>query len=230
MNVEVYQFACDVPDADLRAAHAVLSPMERARFAPMRSPWRERRIVTRAQLRRLLSDRLGIAPRDVTIEYGPYGKPSLGRASRGNITFSVAHSAHVAAIAMSEDVAIGVDLEEIKDDIDHDRLVGEIFSPREAAVFRGLPPGKRGGAFYRAWTCKEAFTKATGEGMSRPFTSLEVAFEHVEGTRVMQVPPEWSGVTWSLLCLNTFSGFAGSLAAGTGHVTLHYRPTPVLFS
>lgn len=228
VNVDVYQFACDPYDAHLRAADSVLSPMERARFARMISPWRERSIIARANLRHLLSDRLGIGPRDVSFEYGEHGKPSLARKFRADISFSIARSANVAAIAISEDVSVGVDLEEIKDDIDHDLLVGELLSPRELAVFRRLPADKRRAAFYRAWTCKEAFIKATGEGMSRPFTSFEVAFEHAAGVRIIEVPREWSWITWSLVCLNTFPGFAGSLAAGTSQITIQYHETPTV--
>ena len=230
MNVDVYQFVCDPCDAQVRAADAVLSPMERARFARMFSPWRERSTMVRANLRHLLSDRLGVGPRGVSFEYGPQGKPLLARKFRANIGFSIAHSANVAAIAIAEHGSVGVDLEEIKDDIDENLLVGAMLSPREVSVFRRLPADKRRAAFYRAWTCKEAFIKATGEGMSRPLTSFEVAFEHADGVRIIEVPPQWSGVTWSVVCLQTCPGFIGSLAAGASQITIQYHETATVYA
>src|SRR5437660_58098 len=48
--------------------------------------------------------------------------------------------------------------------------------PGEVLLFANADPERRADAFFRLWTCKEAFLKATGEGLSRSTRSYEIAF------------------------------------------------------
>ena len=84
--------------------------------------------------------------------------------------------------ALSREGEVGIDLES------GDRFVGReaelasvatrVLTPRELTVWRALPNAEaRLAAFLRAWTRKEAFGKATGEGVFDGLTHVEVALD-----------------------------------------------------
>ena len=53
-----------------------------------------------------------------------------------------------------------------------------VLSPREIAIWRALPDDAiRATAFLRAWTRKEAYVKAIGEGLYCGLQSIEVALD-----------------------------------------------------
>ena len=215
MIIDIYQIRLTASSEQVRAAETVLSEDEGARFGRMTVPWRNRGIIARATLRHLLGVRLGIDPRGISFDYGEYGKPCLAQKCEGHVSFNLAHSADLAVIAIGNGVPIGVDLEEMEDGVDHDLLARDVFSSRELAAFREMPRDQRRGAFYRAWTCKEAFVKATGEGMLRPLSTFEVAFEQEGDVRMLTVPPEWASKPWSLIRLTAVPGFSGAIAVGS---------------
>jgi 4'-phosphopantetheinyl transferase len=224
--IDIYQCCLVVSSAKVRASETVLSEDECGRFNRMISPWRERSIIARASLRFHLAQRLGIEPQDVSFDYGEHEKPRLSQKWGGHITFNLAHSAEIAVIAIGNGVHIGIDLEEMKNEVEHDLLAGSIFSFRELTVFRKMPLDRRRRAFFYAWTRKEAFVKATGEGMSRPLSTFEVAFENEGAARMSMVPPEWASTPWSLIDFATAPGFTGALAVGSGRVMVQYHDSP----
>jgi 4'-phosphopantetheinyl transferase len=53
------------------------------------------------------------------------------------------------------------------------------FAPEEVRVLNSASPGREGKVFFRFWSLKEAFIKATGEGLNRPLDSFSFSFEPV---------------------------------------------------
>ncbi|MCC6981719.1 MAG: 4'-phosphopantetheinyl transferase superfamily protein [Bauldia sp.] len=162
--VEVFVVHSDnlVEEAD--ALLPALSPAEAERAARYRrSEDRSRFIIGRGLLRRLLGDRLAVAPRSLPIEAGPFGKPALA----GGPGFNVSHSGRWIAIAIG-DREVGIDIEER---IALDPLPLAALSPEEQArVRRAADPLD---AFLSIWVAKEAVLKADGRGLgggTTPFT------------------------------------------------------------
>lgn len=102
--------------------------------------------------------------RDVTFVYGEQKKPCLR--DYPHLHFNLSHSGTMAmaAFAGSE---VGCDIEEMRKP--NYQVVKRFFAPEEIRqVEKEADPEKKRELFYRFWTLKESFIKATGEGMQRP--------------------------------------------------------------
>ena len=162
-------------DDEMPALWAMLSPDEVARAGRFGTDALRRRYVAgRAALRITLAERLGMAPKDVPIHRGPRGRPQLGAPHL--LDFNVTHTRGVALIAHLERPGsrVGVDIENVDRSLAHDGLARKFLTARERAAIAPLDDDARRRAFLRLWTCKEAMSKATGEGLSAPFGSIGI--------------------------------------------------------
>jgi 4'-phosphopantetheinyl transferase len=178
---------------------------------------RRRFTVARAILRILLGRYLQTRPEVVAFEYGPHGKPSLAGRNQG-IRFNVSHSQDVALIAVAHDREVGVDIECLRPITDQEQLVASNFSSREMTTYLNLPASQRQAAFFAAWTRKEAYLKARGDGLSLPLNSFSVSLGPDESAALLEVPSDPLELTrWRMANLSLASGYAGALvAAGEG--------------
>lgn len=221
MDIEVYQVHLTADPARLRAARAMLAQEEACRFERMVSPGRERRILARASLKRLLAGRFGIRAEDITLSYGPNGKPFLEVHGTRFVGFNVAHSADLAVIVLGPSCPVGIDIERITGDTEPRALAPYLFSERELKTFDGLSDEQQRSAFFRAWTTKEAFVKATGEGLSRQLATFEVCCDKEQEPRLLTVPPEWAAIAWTMKELPVVPGYCGTVAIGSREATVH---------
>lgn len=91
--------------------------------------------------------------------------------------FNASHSGEWFALAITGSGAeIGVDIEHIHPLDDMLSMARHFFAPAEVERLLAIPESERTRAFFECWTRKEAVIKATGEGVSRPLDSFEVAF------------------------------------------------------
>lgn len=122
-------------------------------------------------LNKALSD-AGVEPERAETVTDERGKPYL---KGGGVFFSLSHSGETVLCAVSP-WELGCDIEELGDaDIAiakrffHENECRRIFSPETAEKRREL--------FFRYWTLKESFLKATGEGLRLPLNSFEISLE-----------------------------------------------------
>src|SRR5262245_2751365 len=131
--VEIVVTRLDVGPEAVRASATLLSDAERqraGRFAFDRD--RRRFTVARAQLRRLLSARLGVRPETVELVCGAHGKPALAQHfAASGLRFNVSHSDDFAVYAFASGREIGVDVEAIRVIHDADDMAAQFFSRRE---------------------------------------------------------------------------------------------------
>ena len=199
-------FLDELPPARL----AWLSADEKDRAARFYfEPDRNRFVAARALLRDLLGRYLGLDPAALVFGYGPRGKPSLA----GGLRFNVSHSGGLALLAFSEDRELGVDVEQERPVPEAESIAERYFSPGEGRELGRQPAAERPQAFFRCWTRKEAFIKATGDGLSRPLGDFEVTLAPGEPARLLRVEgdPEEAG-RWWLEGLEPAAGFAAALA------------------
>jgi 4'-phosphopantetheinyl transferase len=169
----------------LAALRAILSPEEAARADAFRfAPDRARYVSFRGALRQVLGRYLGWPPGGIAIETCAYGKPHL---PGGRLDFNLAHSGDAALLAVSGCGPVGIDFEGADRTPDHDRLAARVLSAHERAVFDALPADQRRAAFLRVWTRKEAYLKATGEGLSFALDKISVTLAPGDPPRIVAV-------------------------------------------
>ena len=102
------------------------------------------------------------------------------------------------------------------------------FAPAEHAALLALPATERRQGFFNAWTRKEAYLKATGEGLQREPAEVEVALAPGETAQSYRLGGDAGAAErWSLVDLRPAPDYAGALvAAGQGWRLTCWRWVP----
>ena len=145
-----------------------LSEVERHRAERLKIDEKKNQfVITRSVLRFLLSSAISKTCQEIEFFYGEHGKPGINDCLNGKpIEFNISHSGNYALIAITLSNKLGVDIEEINPDIDHHSLSKRFFSKQENLELQGVSVEQRCDIFYRVWTRKESFIKATGKGVT----------------------------------------------------------------
>lgn len=134
-------------------------------------------VVTRGVLRTLLSRYVGVPPTELHFENQPHGKPILVTPSTDPIQFNVSHARGMALIAITLQHAVGIDVEWIDRTVQDRDIAERYFSKRESAYLMALPPPERTQQFFSYWTCKEAYLKMEGRGITGGLAQCELSIE-----------------------------------------------------
>jgi 4'-phosphopantetheinyl transferase len=150
-------------DAPGAATAATLDAAERARATSFVRPRDGARFAaSHAALRLVLARYLGGEPAELELGTGPHGQPRL---AADGVRFSLARSGGLALIAVS-DGPVGADLERVAARPGLADVAAARFAAREAACIGAGCCGSPVRSFYRHWTAKEAYLKATGLGLA----------------------------------------------------------------
>lgn len=213
--VHLWRFSLCRPHQELTGLTEMLTADEIQRANAFRFDiHRQRFIVGRGLMRRVLAGYLGCAPDEIAFRYSEHGKPLLAnRPSQLPIEFSLAHSADQALLAVTCAGRVGVDLEQIRPLEDLAGVARSAFSPRECSDLFSFAPAAQHAAFFRVWSRKEAVLKALGTGFSLPSRSFDVSVLGDADPRLESTPP---GILrredWSLLDVPAPDGFAAAVA------------------
>jgi 4'-phosphopantetheinyl transferase len=174
---------------------------------------RQRFIVARGFLRAIIGLYLDCPPTALHFDYGEHGKPFLSDGdSKSDLNFNLAHSASLAIYGFTRKEAIGIDLEEIRRDIDAGEIAKHFFSPNESRRLLSIPPIARTEAFFSCWTLKEAFIKAKGIGMSLPLDQFDVGFLPSEPRLLETKWDQDEFARWSLRAIDVGLDYAAAVA------------------
>ncbi|HEY2084249.1 MAG TPA: 4'-phosphopantetheinyl transferase superfamily protein [Verrucomicrobiae bacterium] len=194
---------------------AILSPDEKERARKFKfDKHRNRFIAGRGALRKILGQYLRADAVDLRFVHLTNGKPALAESfESAGIHFNLAHSDELALVAVTRLGMVGVDVECIRPVKDMDELVARFFSPRENEAFQKVPEDKKPAAFFNLWTRKEALLKATGEGITRSLSLVEVSFLPGEPARLVAISGDTAkAAEWGLQELSPATGFTGAVA------------------
>lgn len=233
-RVSVFWVDTRLDDERLQASSALLNASELERASRFRFPVdRNRFVAARAAVRTLLGSTLQMAPEAVGFDVGPWGKPCLDVATgkratdcwSGTVEFNIAHSGDWAVVALGARYALGVDVERVAPERAELSIARRFFAPGEVAALERLAPEDRIGAFFRCWSRKEAFIKATGEGLHRELDSFEVSLDAREGARLIAVDGDAES-TWQLWHLDAPECYSASLVTADRVKVVHIEALP----
>jgi 4'-phosphopantetheinyl transferase len=153
--------------AILDAWAAMLDPAEQARAARFRAEADRRAYVAaHALVRLMLSAAAPLPPAAWHFVTGHAGKPEVD-SSLGVpwLRFNLSHTRSMVACAVTAWADVGLDVEDLGRPEASPGLAERYFAPQEASMIAALPREARHEAFLKVWTLKEAFVKATGDGI-----------------------------------------------------------------
>jgi len=215
---EVHIWRVKTNQSNTRALEPCLSEAERAhsrRFRFLED--RHEFIVARGFRRYLLSRYLRLPPSVLQFHHGPYGKPELAHElNKGRITFNISHSCGVILAAISVDREVGIDIEFLDSRVEFREFASLVFSSAEITRLSQLRMDEQQRSYFQHWTRKEAFVKASGEGISDRIRLLDIVPS--DGSLV----PVMSGISaaghWTIKDLDVGGPFAASVViAGRDH-------------
>ncbi len=182
---------------------------------------RNRFVLARALLRRLLGAYTGEEAARVPLRLSPSGKPSLD--DRSDLHFNLSHCEDRGVVAVARQ-PVGVDLEKIRNIPEALPIAEHLFAVSETRALRAFPTELQSEAFLRCWTRKEAFVKGRGEGLLTPLTSFEVTLDSAPRDRVLLADPGQG--KWRLHNLEAGPGWIGALAVELESARLVERVWP----
>jgi 4'-phosphopantetheinyl transferase len=186
--------------------------------------------VARARLRELLGSRLGVAPERVVLETGANGKPELGLPyATSGLRFNLSHADGLAAYVFTQERRVGIDIERVRSLPDADGVAARVLDRDELREYAALAERDKPTGLFNAWTRKEAFAKATGEGLGFDFQRLRVSLAPDALPQIVH----WGATdgercAWQLSSFTPAIGFVGAVVTESagGPVAVRFSNDP----
>ena len=203
---ELFSANLMITDAIGRLFYKTLSESERDRMMKFIQPDHQRAfLAARGGLRSCLSQRTNCPPEALVFTYKTHGKPMLQ--DYPELHFNLSHSRQQALLGISWGRAIGVDLEQIRSMPKMLALAKRFFTPSEYDAIVQVPDTEQEHLFFKYWTCKEAYLKATGDGLGK-IRHLEIDIQH-DSVQVLNKPCAKEII---LATVAVEAGFVGAIA------------------
>ena len=193
-QITIWCISLRVSDPELNYLEGLLAEDEKIRSDRYKFDFHRRRfIIARANLRIILGNYLQIEPQDLKFTYSSKGKPFIANQQNPdrNLEFNLSHSEDLAVCAVTWNSVVGIDLEYRKSINQIQSLSERFFTQAESQIIldHDSDPAK----FLKIWTLKEAYLKATGEGLGK-LSEVSTIWEQGEITRlaVNQIPLDWT--------------------------------------
>jgi 4'-phosphopantetheinyl transferase len=212
-EVHIWQADLNLPWSKIEQLQQTLSPDEQQRADRYQFDRdRQHFIAGRGFLRQILSNYLDCHPSKLEFTYSQKGKPSLlTDNSPGKLEFNLSHSHGKALYAIACNRKIGIDLEYIRP-VEVQNLAKRFFCPAEYHALTQLPKPRQEKAFFHAWTCKEAYLKATGEGIVG-LEQVEVSINPDLPAKIIKIAGNSQAASsWQLKKLEVNSGYMAAIA------------------
>ena len=214
-TVHVWGFTLDGNAAVLKRCRAWLSEEECGRAARfIRQEDQIRYSLAHGSLRAVLARYTGLDPGALRFQAGATGKPVLvdHQGNQHELRFNLSHSRGRMLIAVTQGQDVGIDLEEVREKAEVDKLAARFYSPFEYQEIMSRSGLARLQQFYRYWVAKEAVLKGQGVGLLS-LRSCEV-FTPTDATGSQVCPPDRADLQsgWMIRWLACGGGWQGAVA------------------
>jgi 4'-phosphopantetheinyl transferase len=213
-QVHIWRIHLDLPSEQIPEMERTLSFDEKLKAKNFYFERHTRRyIACHGSLRKILAKYVSLGPSGLRFTYSHLGKPFLvSDVNMKKVCFNLSHSHKYALCVVTLNLSIGIDLEYMRPAPDMEPMAKHFFSPSEYKTIFSFSPDGRQQAFYDLWTLKEAYLKATGEGLGS-LQNVEISFSS-EGlpSLVIEEENEHKASNWTMLLLKPANGYTASLA------------------
>src|SRR5262249_24011032 len=152
-------------------------------------------------------------PAAIRFAYQTRGKPVLVEDDPRRPTyFNLSHSEDLCLVAVSRLGPVGVDVEKRRPPPNLLDIARRSFGRKDFALLDQLADPKRANLFLQIWTCKEAYLKATGEGLSSALRELDLLVPAGPGHMACRSDLETQQGVYQFLCLSPASDYVGAAA------------------
>lgn len=215
-TIQIWHGKIAADDVNYQNYWRVLGAAEQAHAEKMKNDvLRKRYIEVHGRLRNLLAQILNEPPEKISIKKAEHGKPYLS--DTPELAFNLSHSASALVIAVGWDCQLGVDIEGCKPRTSLAGLVDKCFAEEEIAYWNKLPEAQKTREFYRFWTRKEAFVKATGRGIGIGLHHCVINPENQ--TEFLRVPEDYGlASTWHVQDIELGPGVCSALVTDKDRV------------
>ena len=220
-DVHLWRIDLDASDAVYEGCHALLDDGERARADRFRASRQSQRFaVARGTLRRLLGAYLETEPHQLEFAYAEHGKPFLQH-PKTDLHFNVSHSGNAALMVFARGRDLGVDVERTQREVGWERVARRFFAGPELVELMALNPDQRRSGFFRCWTSKEAYMKATGRGITLGLGKFVVRVDPSLPAELL-LAVEGSAHHWWLQDVDPGPAMAGALCVSGGEPNIDW--------
>jgi 4'-phosphopantetheinyl transferase len=217
-TIDIYSIDTNFSPIALTDCYALLNQQEREQAARFKFEYlSERYIYARGLLRFIISGYLNCQAKDIVFEKLPRGKPYL--LNYPQLHFNISHSNEKLLIALSKELPIGIDIEQIKMRKSIEDLVLRCLAPTEQSYWFALAKEQQLKAFYQFWTRKEAFVKATGFGIALGLEQCVI--NPIKPTAFLTIPEQCGLVSeWQLMDLAIDINYCSAIAAQSNNFSI----------
>lgn len=163
----------------LREYHKLMTEAERAQMVRFYfENDRRRYLVTRALVRSTLSRYAGVPAAHWQFVNNAYGRPAIAglHGDACELSFNISHTRSLIALAITRNVAVGVDVENVVARAAPVEIADSYFSAQETAALTALERAHQQLRFFEYWTFKESYIKARGMGLSIPLDKFTFSY------------------------------------------------------
>ncbi|MCW5590347.1 MAG: 4'-phosphopantetheinyl transferase superfamily protein [Legionellales bacterium] len=185
---------------------------------------RNRFIIARGALRLILARYLCLAPEEIQFDYLKQGKPVIIPAQNPqNMQFNLSHSHEVILCGVHFNHPLGIDVEYMSRDCDYLEIAKRFFSAKEFEDLQSLPFSQIPLGFFSAWTRKEAFIKALGDGLSYPLKQFDVSLKPDSSAKILRIQRDPNAVKkWFLHAFRPQEEYVAAVALATTINKIHF--------
>jgi 4'-phosphopantetheinyl transferase len=138
-----------------------------------------------SMVRAILSSYVDAPMESWRFQTNAYGRPHVAAPAQGShLYFNLSHTAGMAAVVVSREPEVGVDVERRHRPNVGVALADRYFSSSEVAFLAAEPVEEQPRRFLEIWTLKEAYIKARGKGLAIPLSEFSFQFPKEGGVQI----------------------------------------------